>query len=93
MGVPLTGWFSSGKILLKWMIWRYLYFRKPPYEWDMNEILMGCEWDVNGAFVLYNGTICMDVNIYIYIYIFINMFIDVNGSMMECERDMDGITE
>ena len=23
---------SEGKILLKWMIWRHPYFRKPPYE-------------------------------------------------------------
>ena len=30
MGVPQNGWFK-GKFLLKWMIWGYPYFRKPPY--------------------------------------------------------------
>ena len=31
MGDPQNGWFISWKIQLKWMIWGYPYFRKPPY--------------------------------------------------------------
>ena len=31
MGIPKIGWFSFGNILLKWMIWGYPYFRKPPF--------------------------------------------------------------
>ena len=27
---PIAGWFLLGKIPLKWMIWEYPYFRKPP---------------------------------------------------------------
>ena len=30
MGEPKNGWLQ-GKILLKWMIWGYPYFRKPPF--------------------------------------------------------------
>ena len=32
MGDPKNGWFLLGKIPLKWMIWGYPYFRKPPNE-------------------------------------------------------------
>ena len=34
-GIPIAGSFCFGlqwKILLKWIISRYLYFRKPPYD-------------------------------------------------------------
>ena len=30
-GTPIAGWFISWKIVLKWMIWGYPYFRKPPF--------------------------------------------------------------
>ena len=30
MGVPQNGWFIM-EILLRWIIWRYPHFRKPPY--------------------------------------------------------------
>ena len=46
MRVPQNGWFRSleSKILLKWMIWRYPYFRKPPYE----------QCDVHPSIILWN---------------------------------------
>ena len=28
---PIAGWLTSWKILLKWMIWGYPHFRKPPH--------------------------------------------------------------
>ena len=31
LGVPQNGWLPYGKILSKWMIGGYPYFRKPPY--------------------------------------------------------------
>jgi hypothetical protein len=34
MGNPQNGWFILWKILLKWMIWGYSYFGKPPYDMD-----------------------------------------------------------
>ena len=36
MGVPQKLDVLSGKILLKWMIWGYHYFRKPPHVDDPN---------------------------------------------------------
>ena len=34
MGLPKNGWFIV-KIPLKWMMWGYPHFRKPPYHWSM----------------------------------------------------------
>jgi hypothetical protein len=34
-GTPIAGWFimeNPFKHILKWMIWEYSYFRKPPYQ-------------------------------------------------------------
>ena len=39
MGVPQNGWFSSGKIPLKEMIWGYPYFRKPPNIFPYDEYM------------------------------------------------------
>ena len=41
-------WFMMEKpwtIQLTWMIWRYPYFRKPPYESQMN---LGISWEMLG---------------------------------------------
>ena len=31
VGTPIAGWFIMENPILKWMIWGYAYFRKPPY--------------------------------------------------------------
>ena len=53
-GIPQNGWFLLDKFLLKWMIWRYLYFRKPPnvdfliirwwFCWETRLFLAGLNW-------------------------------------------------
>ena len=39
MKIPQNRWFMSWKVLLKWMIWGYLYFRKPPYLYMLKHAL------------------------------------------------------
>jgi hypothetical protein len=39
MGVPQNGWFIRENPNLKWIIWGYPYFRKPPYITSVSGVI------------------------------------------------------
>ena len=49
-GYPfIAGWLKKWNIRLKWMLWRYPYFRNPPYRvsklaWETRTPQMLCQW-------------------------------------------------
>ena len=76
--VPKYGWFISWKIHLKWMIWRYLHFRKhrvkPPNSGMPPKQYMLC-------ICLFHIYIYYIYILYIILYIYIHM---CHGENMAC---------
>ena len=72
-GTAIAGWFISGKILQKWMIWGYPYFWKPPYIHTYIYIYIHTQYIYIYTQYIYIYTIYIYIyTIYIYIqYIYI----------------------
>ena len=69
MGVPPNGWFIE-EIQLKWMIWGYPYFRKPPYV-----CVCVC------LYIYIYIHMYMYVCVYVYIYIYTKYTPRVHGQL------------